>query len=184
MRNKLSSITICLLLLVINYSCEKEERIELETNQSRSIILEDISVGDVKHPYKVSGLLSNFSTTISNGLQRKSSEATQDDFIIDTTSVKYIEGPVSHSYTFTVKSTDINPNVVQNLVLAKHNDMDSYLSLIYTYNLTDSELLLIEQGEYPIEYVNEPIVESVEGFAGLLGRGPCVFYETVGFQVH
>lgn len=76
MRNKLSSITICLLLLVINYSCEKEERIELETNQSRSIILEDISVGDVKHPYKVSGLLSNFSTTISNGLQRKSSEAT------------------------------------------------------------------------------------------------------------
>lgn len=83
-----------------------------------------------------------------------------------------------------MKSTDINPNVVQNLVLAKHNDMDSYLSLIYTYNLTDSELLLIEQGEYPIEYVNEPIVESVEGFAGLLGRGPCVFYETVGFQVH
>lgn len=55
----------------------------------------------------------------------RSSEAFFNDFVVDTSSVKFIEGPVSHSYTFALTANYDNPTLVQNLLLAKHDNMDS-----------------------------------------------------------
>ncbi|WP_299337558.1 hypothetical protein [uncultured Psychroserpens sp.] len=164
MKNKILIFIVLIGLTILNFSCQKDDEVLNEQAQTRSVILETTSLSRTRHSINLKDFFKPTEGVKANnsGLLGRSSEAFFNDFVVDTSSVKYIEGPVSHSYTFALTANYDNPTLVQNLLLAKHNNMDSYVALLVTYSLTQNELEQLENGVYPSNYTNQPTFEEID----------------------
>ncbi|MFD1062363.1 hypothetical protein ACFQ1Q_03830 [Winogradskyella litorisediminis] len=169
-------------------SCEEETITEIEQLKTiQEVRLEISTLSKTKNYNVISETLNNVyqkSPLIresTNYSQERSATDFENTFIVDTTSVKYIETNYSHSYTFALNTISATDSItsIKNLLLAKHNNMDEYLPMLVTYNLTEQELIAINDGEIPLTYTNQPIFERLEGFDLVqLGMFRCTEFTT------
>jgi hypothetical protein len=188
MKNRFYYAFLILGIVTLNFSCQKDDASILASQDLPKVLIETTSLSKTKDVNRIGTLIKKFKNTAKRNLQKQSGSDFLNQFTLDTTTVNYIEATVSHSYTFGVVSADSTAStVVRNLVLAKHNDMESYVALLMTYNLTVSEIDLIENGTYPSIYTNEPIVEIIDNLdpsaLGITPKSSCVTYQTITFDV-
>jgi hypothetical protein len=188
-KNYIKLSVLLLGVFAITFSCQKDDEVLIEIENRAEVILYNTSLKKAKHFNKIKSLIPelNYNSNITKGLNNRSASEFENEFIIDTSSIKYIEGPVSHSYTFNLLNNVSDSTLVHNLILAKHNDMDDYYALLMTYQLTLEELNSINQGNYPLEYINLPEIELIENFnpisIGIYAKGPCTTWTTITYEV-
>ena len=173
--------------VILPYGCEKDDSLLNEEQIIEpNIKIENVTLSKSKHHNKLSHLLK---ANENNSFNRNSNENEDfhQNFTIDTSSIKYIEGPVSHSYTFALINKTQDSEEINNLVIAKHNDMEHYIALHFKYELSSIELLNIENGIYPQEFQNEPVIEEIQNFDFSITSGHhragCVTYNTIYYDV-
>ena len=172
-------------LFVMTFGCQKDDEVIEDFQQRNGVTVAKAKLSQLKNH----GIIGDFVKTLFNNTKHESISFRNgneliNDFYIDTTNVKYIESAESHSYTFALETESEDSLVVQNLVMAKHNDNNDYVALLMTYNLTSEELNQIKNEDFPTSFTNEPLIELIEDIdASTLGLqqrpGTCVSWTTV-----
>lgn len=150
MKNKKLKIFVYLsVILGFLVSCRTDfvnEQI-VKNNNASSLTSRSISLQESPHRQRLAPILSELNKNLNNGNKSQKSVNFGDSIIVDTDDIIMMEnGSNYHTYTFKVKRTNAKPNdPVENLLLSALPN-GTYREFWVTYNVSENEKQLIQNG--------------------------------------
>ncbi|WP_299130534.1 hypothetical protein [uncultured Winogradskyella sp.] len=155
MNNKFLSVIVCIALMVISFSCERDEEVAPEQDS----ILKGYytKLKRIKHSKKIQKVSSLFSA-------EKNNTDNGYNFTIDTNFVQTIEAEDYVSYTFIAEKDSIDTNALHNYVVTFYND-DRVHQMLVRY-----PLLGLNSYQYNMDAIT---AEAVSGDLSILQKTGC-----------
>ena len=148
MKHYITKALLCLSMALLVFNCQKEEITEehsIENKVKSGLKIVKLTSKDIEENKGITEKLNFFTETLKTRQQNKTVYSSEHDFYINTDFATYIEKPNgSHTYTFPVQYAN-ETGEINNLVLHSQDD-GSYKAIYVSYDVTEDEKALINQG--------------------------------------
>jgi|GEM_PF-901174 len=148
-KNLLQRIVATIFVVFLVNSCVQDDfQNDFDNNpkNGKTYIVKPLSLDEIENKKAVEDKIKNiFSKEESSLKYRTKSSTNENDYVLDTDNIMYIENELVHSYTLSIENRN-NPSQLLNLVLSSQDGLEYAMHLV-TYNVTEDEKLRLAEGE-------------------------------------